>query len=145
MNLNPLPNFFKWKELGSNQSHVLRKAPDPANSPSVGLLENHIGQFTKFETFADGTACGMDLVEFVLEEKSNNSEAKGIKKAEIKVLQKAKAQAIDIQVIKYSQKTEKTITKSKDAFVYQCPFCDFTTHSLKSLSGHRTGDPAKKA
>jgi hypothetical protein len=77
-------------------------------------------------------ACGKDIIEFVLEEKSENTKV------------------LDNQIFA-GKKSEPYLRKSKSAKaksdsylrkttaftkIYGCPFCDFTPHSPNALSGH---------
>jgi hypothetical protein len=90
-------------------------------------------------------ACGKDIIEFVLEGKSENTN-----------LEESKKEKISDNQIFTNTKSEPYLRKSKSekaksgsylrnvtvfTKTYGCPFCDFTTHSPNALSGHRTGDP----
>lgn len=60
-------------------------------------------------------ACGVDLIEFLVEEVPDKS---------------------SIKAESDSKATVKATVNMKKAKAYQCPNCDFTTDSPKALSGH---------
>jgi hypothetical protein len=87
-------------------------------------------------------ACGKDIIEFVLEGKSENAFVNAPPKAEIK------AQVFENQnntTIVKAAKAKSKFDLQKAPFVqkYKCPFCNFTTHSTKSLSSHQKRHSSK--
>jgi hypothetical protein len=87
-------------------------------------------------------ACGKDLIEFVMEVKSEMEEVNAQEKSS-KAIHMA-----DNQNITVFAKAKKAEAKSKNDFAfvpkkYKCAFCSFTTESLKSLNGHCVGSPTE--
>ncbi len=90
-------------------------------------------------------ACGKDLLEFLLEEKSEDVEAKAPEKVEIKAKVSDRQVFIKAKSNLHLQRKSKTHLQKAPAFAqkFKCPFCDFTTDSSKSLSGHQKRHSSK--
>ncbi len=90
-------------------------------------------------------ACGMDIIEFLLETKSEMQKAKAAEKAEI-IEKELFAKAPEEDFILQKQSSKST-TSNKKAVVFlrklKCPFCNYTTDSAKALSGHQKRHSSK--
>lgn len=77
-------------------------------------------------------ACGVDVIEFLLEEAPEKStiKAESEPKATVNAVTKAEAPLL------FQSPRAKAIVNAKKAKVYQCPNCDYTADSPKALSGH---------
>ena len=84
-------------------------------------------------------ACGMDVIEFLLEEAPEKSTLKA--ESEPKATEKAETKA-KAAVLLQSPRAKATVN-AKKASHYQCSNCDFTTDSPKALSGHQKKHSAK--
>ena len=87
-------------------------------------------KMTRMVLFAN--ACGVDIIEFLIEEAPDKStiKAESEPKTTVKAATKAKA-----PLLLQSPRANATINAKKSKS-YECPYCDFTTESPKALSGH---------
>jgi hypothetical protein len=101
-------------------------------------------QLARMSTFAN--ACGKDLIEFILEAKPKAEK----QEAEATEMQKAEAEKQEVKAESKTKAAEKakaplllqslfvkTTLNTKTTPTYKCLHCDFTTDSLKALSGHQ--------
>ncbi len=90
-------------------------------------------------------ACGIDIIEFLLETKSEMQKAKAVGKAEV-IEKEVFAKAPEEDFLLQKQNLKSTISNKKTvAFLrkLKCPFCNYTTDSAKALSGHQKRHSSK--
>jgi hypothetical protein len=108
-------------------NQLIRLRADYWKSPSVSLQNLKLSQMV-----LHANACGLNVVEFVMEGATETQEAN------------LKAKASEKQKLFVVAKAAKAKSKAVlDSHQYQCPFCDFTTQSIKSLNGHKKRHSSK--